>query len=211
MLLKELRGKKILGLAAAGRSTLVSRETTIFQPSELLIGLSISATGNRRKLLHFVVVGGGPTGVEYAAELHDLIHEDLSRLYPSLEKDATITVVQSADHILNSFDRRISDYAEKKFARDGVDVKIGWRVSEVTDKCICLKSKNTGNIVQQMPYGMVVWSTGVVFVSDKSCSDKPVPHVSIHHLCEIVFQTKLVLKNQCFMLPFIICVRIVFR
>ncbi|CAK9857265.1 unnamed protein product [Sphagnum jensenii] len=124
-------------------------------------GLPNFSSDERRKLLHFVVVGGGPTGVEYAAELHDLIHEDLSRLYPSLEKDATITVVQSADHILNSFDRRISEYAEKKFARDGVDVKIGSRVSEVTDKCICLKSKNTGNIVQQMPYGMVVWSTGI--------------------------------------------------
>ncbi len=150
--------------------------------------------------------------MEYAAELHDLIHEDLSRLYPSLEKDATITVVQSADHILNSFDRRISEYAEKKFARDGVDMKIGWRVSEVTDKCICLKSKNTGNIVQQMPYGMVVWSTGMVFVSEKSCSEKPVPHVSIHHLCEIdCISDKACSENQSLMLPFIICVRIVLR
>ena len=38
----------------------------------------------RRKLLSFVVVGGGPTGVEVAAELHDMIFEDLKELYPGL-------------------------------------------------------------------------------------------------------------------------------
>jgi NADH:ubiquinone reductase (non-electrogenic) len=36
----------------------------------------------RQKLLSFVIVGGGPTGVEVAAELHDLIREDLVKLYP---------------------------------------------------------------------------------------------------------------------------------
>lgn len=98
--------------------------------------------------------------MEYAAELHDLIHDDLCRLYPHLTQDVTITVVQSGDHILNSFDRRISEYAEKKFSRDGVDVKRGWRVSEVTDENVCLKLKKTGELVQ-LPYGMVVWSTGM--------------------------------------------------
>ena len=36
----------------------------------------------RRRLLSFVIVGGGPTGVEVAAELHDLINDDLAKLYP---------------------------------------------------------------------------------------------------------------------------------
>lgn len=40
----------------------------------------------KRKLLSFVVVGGGPTGVEVAAELHDMIFDDLKDLYPSLVK-----------------------------------------------------------------------------------------------------------------------------
>ena len=37
----------------------------------------------RRQLLSFVICGGGPTGVEVAAELHDLIKEDLVKLYPN--------------------------------------------------------------------------------------------------------------------------------
>lgn len=115
---------------------------------------------DRDKLLHFVIVGGGPTGVEFAAELHDLVHEDLLCLYPDLKKHAAISVLQSGDHILNTFDGRISEYAEQKFSRDGIDLKIGSRVLEVTDEHISYKSKKTGEIVE-MPYGMIVWSTGI--------------------------------------------------
>jgi NADH:ubiquinone reductase (non-electrogenic) len=114
----------------------------------------------RQKLLNFVVVGGGPTGVEFSAELHDLVHEDLLCLYPHLKDDVKITLVQSGDHILNTFDERISQFAEKKFSRDGVHVKIGCRVLEVTDEYIKFKAKDTGKMVD-VPYGMIVWSTGI--------------------------------------------------
>ncbi|MED6214192.1 External alternative NAD(P)H-ubiquinone oxidoreductase B1, mitochondrial, partial [Stylosanthes scabra] len=56
----------------------------------------------RRTNLHFVVVGGGPTGVEFAAELHDHFQEDLVNLYPSVKDFVKITVIQSVDHILNT-------------------------------------------------------------------------------------------------------------
>lgn len=55
----------------------------------------------QRSNLHFVVVGGGPTGVEFAAELHDYIEEDLIKLYPTVKDKMRITVIQSGDHILN--------------------------------------------------------------------------------------------------------------
>lgn len=55
----------------------------------------------RRINLHFVIVGGGPTGVEFAAELHDFVQEDLVNLYPSVKDMVKITVIQSGDHILN--------------------------------------------------------------------------------------------------------------
>lgn len=56
----------------------------------------------RRINLHFVIVGGGPTGVEFAAELHDFVHEDLVKLYPMVKDLVRITVIQSGDHILNT-------------------------------------------------------------------------------------------------------------
>ncbi|MBA0781982.1 hypothetical protein Gotri_002861, partial [Gossypium trilobum] len=114
----------------------------------------------RRINLHFVIVGGGPTGVEFAAELHDFVQEDLVNLYPSVKDLVKITVIQSGDHILNMFDERISSFAEQKFGRDGIEVQTGSRVISVSDKEITMKLKAKGEICS-VPHGLVVWSTGV--------------------------------------------------
>ncbi|PHU04322.1 External alternative NAD(P)H-ubiquinone oxidoreductase B1, mitochondrial [Capsicum chinense] len=114
----------------------------------------------RRTNLHFVIVGGGPTGVEFAAELHDFVHEDLVKIYPSVKDFVKVTVIQSGDHILNTFDERISSFAEQKFQRDGIEVLTGCRVISVSDHFINVKVKSTGEHVE-VPYGMVVWSTGI--------------------------------------------------
>ncbi|MBA0601551.1 hypothetical protein Gorai_004725 [Gossypium raimondii] len=114
----------------------------------------------RRINLHFVIVGGGPTGVEFAAELHDFVQEDLVNLYPSVKDMVKITVIQSGDHILNMFDERISSFAEQKFRRDGIEVQTGSRVISVSDKEITMKLKAKGEICS-VPHGLVVWSTGV--------------------------------------------------
>lgn len=55
----------------------------------------------RKKILHFVVVGGGPTGVEFAAELHDYVTEDLVKLYPKVKDAVKITLLEATDNILN--------------------------------------------------------------------------------------------------------------
>jgi NADH:ubiquinone reductase (non-electrogenic) len=55
----------------------------------------------KRKILHFVVIGGGPTGVEFAAEMHDFLVEDLVKLYPAIQDFVKITIIQSGEHILN--------------------------------------------------------------------------------------------------------------
>lgn len=114
----------------------------------------------RRTNLHFVIVGGGPTGVEFAAELHDFVHDDLVKIYPSVKDFVNITVIQSGDHILNTFDERISSFAEQKFQRDGIKVLTGHRVMSVQDRTINMKKKVSGEDVS-IPHGMVVWSTGV--------------------------------------------------
>ncbi|XP_065875989.1 external alternative NAD(P)H-ubiquinone oxidoreductase B1, mitochondrial-like [Euphorbia lathyris] len=114
----------------------------------------------RRTHLHFVVVGGGPTGVEFAAELHDFLQEDIVGIYPTVKDLVKITLVQSGDHILNMFDNRISAFAEMKFQRDGIDVKTGCRVLSVSDKEIAMKMKSNGE-VYSVPHGLVVWSTGI--------------------------------------------------
>ncbi|KAF2305108.1 hypothetical protein GH714_001829 [Hevea brasiliensis] len=114
----------------------------------------------RKRILHFVVVGGGPTGVEFAAELHDFVNEDLVKLYPAAKDFVKITLLEAADHILNMFDKRITGFAEEKFKRDGIDVKLGSMVVKVSDKEISTKVRGNGETTS-IPYGMVVWSTGI--------------------------------------------------
>ncbi|XP_071907051.1 external alternative NAD(P)H-ubiquinone oxidoreductase B1, mitochondrial isoform X2 [Coffea arabica] len=114
----------------------------------------------RKTNLHFVIVGGGPTGVEFAAELHDFVFEDLVNIYPGVKDLVKITVIQSGDHILNTFDERISTFAEQKFSRDGIEVLTGRRVVSVSDRIVNMKMKSNGEDIS-MPHGMVVWSTGV--------------------------------------------------
>ncbi|KAK6917464.1 FAD/NAD(P)-binding domain [Dillenia turbinata] len=114
----------------------------------------------RERTLHFVVVGGGPTGVEFAAELHDFVHEDLCKLYPAVKDLVKISLLEAGDHILNMFDKRITAFAEEKFQRDGINVKTGSMVVKVSDKEIFTKERGKGEI-SSTPYGMVVWSTGI--------------------------------------------------
>nr|XP_020175566.2 external alternative NAD(P)H-ubiquinone oxidoreductase B1, mitochondrial [Aegilops tauschii subsp. strangulata] len=54
----------------------------------------------RRKILHFVIIGGGPTRVEFAVELHDFLVEDLVKLYPAIEEFVKITIMQSGEHTM---------------------------------------------------------------------------------------------------------------
>ncbi|KAK1378867.1 hypothetical protein POM88_025611 [Heracleum sosnowskyi] len=114
----------------------------------------------RQKVLQFVVVGGGPTGVEFAAELHDFVSEDLVKLYPKVKDFVKITLLEAGDHILNMFDKRITVFAEEKFQRDGIDLKTGSMVVKVSDSEISTKEIKNGQI-SSIPYGMVVWSTGI--------------------------------------------------
>ncbi|XP_078447688.1 external alternative NAD(P)H-ubiquinone oxidoreductase B2, mitochondrial-like [Wolffia australiana] len=114
---------------------------------------------DRKRKLQFVIVGGGPTGVEFAAELHDFVNKDLVKIYPRARELAKILVVEAGEHILTMFDKRISEFALEKFSRDGIEVKTGYKVVKVTEKSVCMVGKDVGEV--DLPYGMAVWSTGI--------------------------------------------------
>ncbi|KAK2436916.1 external alternative NAD(P)H-ubiquinone oxidoreductase B2, mitochondrial [Trifolium repens] len=115
----------------------------------------------KKRILHFAIVGGGPTGVEFAAALHDFVSEDLVNLYPGVKDLVKITLLEAGGHILSMFDKRITAFAEDKFRRDGIDVKTGSMVVKVSDKEISTKEMKNGGEITSIPYGMAVWSTGI--------------------------------------------------
>ncbi|KAJ1043126.1 hypothetical protein NDA10_002129 [Ustilago hordei] len=119
----------------------------------------------RKRLLSFVVCGGGPTGVETAAEISDMINEDVFDYFPKvLRAQAEVHLIQSREHILNTYSEKISEYAEAKFARDAVDVIVNARVKRVDPDQVLytVKDPATGKVTQlSVPSGFTLWSTGI--------------------------------------------------
>jgi NADH:ubiquinone reductase (non-electrogenic) len=108
----------------------------------------------RKKYLHFVVCGGGPTGVEFAAELSDFIEEDVKKKYKELTPQIELILIEAGEKILSSFDEKLSEYTLKIFKRENITVKTNSYITEVTDKFIYT---NDGS---KLEYGLLVWATG---------------------------------------------------
>eukprot|EP01132_Coremiostelium_polycephalum_P005421 gene5421-6760_t len=126
-----------------------------------------------RKQLHWVIVGGGPTAVEFAGEACDYLKEDLAKAFPHLIPYARITLVQSADHLLNTYDAKISEYTENLFKHANIDYLCNSRALEVKpDRLVVRKKGSTENV--EIPFGLCVWATGVG------------PNKLTKHLCESI-------------------------
>ncbi|KAI0505547.1 pyridine nucleotide-disulfide oxidoreductase-domain-containing protein [Xylaria bambusicola] len=126
--------------------------------------LPTTEDSERRRLLSFVVSGGGPTGVEFAAELFDLLNEDLTRNFPRLlRNEISVHIIQSRSHILNTYDEALSKYAEERFVRDQIDVLTNSRVKEVRPEKIIFtqKADDGSDVTKELPMGFCLWSTGV--------------------------------------------------
>jgi NADH dehydrogenase len=90
----------------------------------------------RAQLLTFVVVGGGSTGVEVAAELHDLLGL-AARSFRESEPMATpleprVVLVQAGPELLPSLGSRLARYTERKLRDRGVELRMGTRLTRVT-------------------------------------------------------------------------------
>ncbi|EIE84759.1 hypothetical protein RO3G_09469 [Rhizopus delemar RA 99-880] len=110
------------------------------------------------RLLHMVVVGGGPTGVEYAAELHDFLVDDLTAWYPELAGKVKITLVEAMPNVLPAFSKQLIDYTESTFKEQHIDIHTKTMVKEVKEKEIVVQRPD--GKVDAIPYGLLVWATG---------------------------------------------------
>jgi len=110
----------------------------------------------RKHALSCVIVGGGPTGVEFAAELCDFLWKDLPNAYPEIDaKDVKVTLVEAGPKILSAFNDRLINKALKALRDRGADVRVDSRVKQVAKDYIELECGD------KLPYGTLVWSTGV--------------------------------------------------
>ncbi|KAI9492562.1 hypothetical protein BDB00DRAFT_430624 [Zychaea mexicana] len=110
------------------------------------------------RLLHMVVVGGGPTGIEYAAELHDFLVDDLTAWYPELAGKVKITLVEALPNVLPAFSKQLIDYTESTFKEQNINIHTKTMVKEVCEKEIVVQRPD--GTKDTIPYGLLVWATG---------------------------------------------------
>ena len=104
----------------------------------------------RGQMLTFTVVGGGPTGIEFAGALAELIRGPLVNDYPALNfGEVHILLLEAADRLLTGLPERLHTYALKRLQRQGVEVRLASAVSQITSQTVSLK----GGIVIPPEYG----------------------------------------------------------
>jgi len=115
----------------------------------------IEARNELERLLHFVVVGGGPTGVELAAELDDLFFHTFVKHYPKeLMGCAQISLVQSGDELLPHFPAKLRARSLEVFRKRGINVHFNRKVVAVTPDFARLDSED---IIES---NTVLWTAG---------------------------------------------------
>jgi NADH:ubiquinone reductase (H+-translocating) len=110
----------------------------------------------REALLTFVIVGAGPTGVEMAGSLIELIERDLTRDYPALDfGQVKVILLEAMDKALAAFAPSLQANAVATLRRKGVDVRLGTAVAGATESEVRLKD---GTVI---PTHTLVWAAGV--------------------------------------------------
>lgn len=110
----------------------------------------------RRRMLTFVVIGGGPSGVEFAGALSELVYGPLNKDHRRLDMDEVrIVLVEAADNLLLSLPDELGRYAVERLRQMRVEVCLGATVSEVTPHAVHLKD---GTVIATET---AVWTAGV--------------------------------------------------
>ena len=110
----------------------------------------------RRQLLTFAVIGGGPTGVELAGSIAELAHTVLSREFRSMDPDsAQVVLIEAGPRILAQFPEALGQCATTQLAELGVQVRTGNRVAAIDQDGVAFGDG------QRLASRTVVWGAGV--------------------------------------------------
>jgi NADH dehydrogenase/putative oxidoreductase len=126
------------------------RILTAFERAE-----AASTDEDQRSLLTFLIVGGGPTGVELAGAIAELAHFGLDNEFRAFDPSkARVILVQSASRLLPSFSERLAIIAQRSLEQLGVEVHLGARVDQIDEMGVAVSGK-------RIDARTVLWAAGV--------------------------------------------------
>ncbi len=109
----------------------------------------------RAALLTFVIVGGGPTGVELSGAIAELAHQNLPEEYRHIDtRKARVVLIEAGPRILPSFTEDLSAYAHASLERLGVEIQLGQAVRECSDQGVIYGD-------QPLAAKVILWAAGV--------------------------------------------------
>ncbi len=113
----------------------------------------------RRAWLTFVVVGGGPTGVELAGAVAELAHHTLKNDFRNFDPSETrIILLEGSDRVLPPYPQDLSHSAAEALRKLGVEVRTGVRVTEIEGQQVTLRA---GELVETLGSRTVLWAAGM--------------------------------------------------
>jgi NADH dehydrogenase len=110
----------------------------------------------QKKLLTFVIVGGGFAGVETAGEINDFIRDSVKEYYHNIDsKNIRVIIVQSGDRLLPEMSKELAEFALERLHKSGIEIILNQRVIGATTNTVSLKD---GTIISTKT---IIWSGGV--------------------------------------------------
>lgn len=145
-------GMKTLDDALELRSRIVSS----FEKAEF-----VDDPAERERLLTFVIVGAGPTGVELTGQIAELANRTLRDQYSNYgTTSAKIYLLDGAPQVLPPFGKRLGRKAQRTLERLGVDVRLNAMVTDVTEDAVTYKNMKNDEVVT-IEGATKIWSAGV--------------------------------------------------
>jgi NADH dehydrogenase len=113
----------------------------------------------RASWLTFIIVGGGPTGVELAGAVGELAHMTFRRNFRAIDpRVARILLIESVDRVLPTYPASLSARAAASLKRLGVTVRVGALVTDVREDGVSIR---TGDATEQVAARTVLWAAGM--------------------------------------------------
>ncbi len=114
----------------------------------------------QRQYLTFVVVGGGPTGVELAGQIAEIARDTVKRDFRKIDpRTARIVLVEGADRVLLAFPERLSEKGKEQLEKLGVTVRLDRLVTGVDEEGVTLAVPGGGT--ERLESQTIVWAAGV--------------------------------------------------